>query len=285
MPSGMSDACNTLYSGAMFRVLPFLVLSLALGCAKKDTPPLPPGPPTDGPACGGPNAVQCPQGSFCDHSARGTCGEGAAIGQCIPRPTVCTREYNPVCGCDGRTFANLCVAHSHGVSARKSGSCDQAAAAPVSTAQACGVTGMAECPAASFCKRPESMACAKDRAGECVPRPRTCTKEYKPVCGCDGRSYSNPCVADSHGISVRHQGLCGAAAPAPTPAASKPCVRAGCSGELCVEEGTNASSTCQWKAQYICYQSAKCERQATGQCGWSQTADLKSCLANPPLIN
>lgn len=45
-------------------------------------------------------------------------------------------------------------------------------------------------------------------AGECVAYPLTCSNEFAPVCGCDGRYYGNSCYAATDGSSVRKQGQC-----------------------------------------------------------------------------
>ena len=60
------------------------------------------------------------------------------------------------------------------------------------------------------------------------------------------------------------------------------CVKGGCSGTLCSEPGNDLATTCEMKAEYACYQTATCERQQDNTCGWTESAELTACLANPP---
>lgn len=58
------------------------------------------------------------------------------------------------------------------------------------------------------------------------------------------------------------------------------CVVGGCNGELC-QDASDAplASICLYKPEYECYKSATCERQVEGNCDWTQTEELTSCLA------
>ncbi len=56
------------------------------------------------------------------------------------------------------------------------------------------------------------------------------------------------------------------------------CVIGGCSGQLCVEAGNEMMTTCEWRAEYACYKKATCERQSSGECGWTDTPALQQCL-------
>lgn len=59
------------------------------------------------------------------------------------------------------------------------------------------------------------------------------------------------------------------------------CVIAGCSSQLCVDASMgDIMTTCEYRAEYACYQGATCTRQADGVCGWTETAALTACIAD-----
>ncbi|MBX4195570.1 hypothetical protein KW796_01260 [Candidatus Parcubacteria bacterium] len=62
-------------------------------------------------------------------------------------------------------------------------------------------------------------------------------------------------------------------------ASTEKCYIGGCSGQICSDQ-PGMASTCEYREAYACYKTAKCERQASGLCGWTQTAELKMCLQN-----
>jgi hypothetical protein len=55
------------------------------------------------------------------------------------------------------------------------------------------------------------------------------------------------------------------------------CRRTGCSGQVCADQ--EVVTTCEWKPEYACYDTALCERQADGGCGFTPTPELTQCLA------
>jgi len=64
----------------------------------------------------------------------------------------------------------------------------------------------------------------------------------------------------------------------PKPLALGACFVGGCSSQICSDR-EGVISTCEYKEEYACYQAATCERQTDGECGWTRTDKLTSCLS------
>lgn len=65
---------------------------------------------------------------------------------------------------------------------------------------------------------------------------------------------------------------------APGAVARDGCYIGGCSQTICSDE-PGAVSTCEYRPEYACYNTAVCEKQASGKCGWTETEELIACLS------
>ena len=153
----------------------------------------------EGNICGGLAGQGCNPGLYC-HYEDGTCGAADQTGVCERQPDLCTMDYSPVCGCDDRTYANACQAAAAGVSINHHGPCG--------SGQVCGGLAGVACPQDEYCRYEVGTCGYADQQGVCEPVPDTCPELYAPVCGCDGRTYSNECEAARAGISIDHTGPC-----------------------------------------------------------------------------
>lgn len=61
------------------------------------------------------------------------------------------------------------------------------------------------CSSAEYCATEEGRC---DGSGTCTARPATCPPAPAPVCGCDGKTYTNACAAATAGVSVDYTGPC-----------------------------------------------------------------------------
>ncbi|OWK55469.1 Ovomucoid [Lonchura striata] len=176
---------------------------------------------------------------------RASCGAYMTTGKTMS--VVCPRNYDPVCGTNGRTYPNECSLcrdffRNRALDKKHDGRCVKVDCTgflkpgsgynipcTMEYSPICGTNGISYRNKCQFCTAVASgLEVDLRNYGECYQHTvnidcsafqqkggnLVCTSEYTPICGSDGRTYGNKCqfcnaVSRSFGgLFVRHQGEC-----------------------------------------------------------------------------
>jgi hypothetical protein len=82
------------------------------------------------------------------------------------------------------------------------------AATAVGVGKTCGGIRGIQCDYGLFCDLRAGQCKGADIDGKCVRIPKVCTRIFKPVCGCDGKTYGNDCDRQTAKVQKDHNGKC-----------------------------------------------------------------------------
>jgi hypothetical protein len=169
-------------------------LFFMLGCPVSVAPPTPPSAPRTypDPVPNGPSPTTkadhggaCSTASDCiSNICEGGCGAGQGVCQSAKR--MCTMDIVPFCGCDNVTFETSSSCPGRQFIAR--GACKATA---VGNPTGSALTDGAACFTPEDCASGicEGLGCDAKSPGVCAAKARSCTRDLRTYCGCDGVTF------------------------------------------------------------------------------------------------
>ena len=91
----------------------------------------------------------------------------------------------------------------------------------------------------------------------------------------DKEEASAPVVADD---KADNQAKSDKAEPVMEDKQEPECVVMGCNREICTSSDQPVVTACVVLPEHACYTTATCARQPDGECGWTESAELTTCV-------